>query len=72
MLIDVWRLHHPNTTKMFSCFSATYGGLSHIDLGLGNGSLLPFLVSYQYEPRNISDHSSFWVELNIPSTPKHF
>lgn len=28
--------------------------------------------SSQYEPRNISDHSLFWVELIIPSARKHF
>lgn len=34
-LIDVWRMHNTDT-KMYSCQSASVGGLSWIDLGLGN------------------------------------
>lgn len=70
-LIDMWRLMHP-TTKMFSCHSAAYDGLSRIDLGLGNRSVLSLLVDSHYEPRHVSDHSPFWVELALPTTPQHF
>lgn len=42
-LMAVWRLRHPGIKK-FSCYLATYGGLSRIDLGLGNHTLLPLLI----------------------------
>lgn len=69
-LVDVWRMRHP-TTKMFSCHSATYDGLSKIDLGLGNQSILSFLADSHYEPRHISDHSPFWVGVAFPTTTRH-
>lgn len=54
---------YPNS-KQFSHYSAIYGGLSRIDIGLGTEALLllPLLASSNYEGRHISDHSPFWVE----------
>lgn len=69
-LIDVWRIRHPNV-KNFSCHSASYDGLSRIDLGLDNGSILSLIAEFHYEQRHISDHSPFWVELVFPEAPRH-
>lgn len=70
-LVDVWRLKYPNT-KMYSCHSAAYEGLSRIDLGLGNQHMLPFLADSQYEVRQVSDHSPFWVDLAFHIVLRHF
>lgn len=58
-----WRERNLNR-KCFSCYSTMYSGLSHIDMGLGNSSILPMIDSSQYEPRNVYDHSSIWVKIS--------
>lgn len=68
-LTDVWRLGHPHT-KQYSCCSATYGSLSRIDLGLANNILLPLVVASEDGDRHISDHSSLWVTISLPTTAK--
>lgn len=52
------------------CYLASHGGLSRIDLGLGNDALLSVLTDSNYEARNILDHSPFWVELTIQDFPR--
>lgn len=41
------------------------GGLSRIDLGLGNDLLLPLLESSQYHPRQIADHSPLSIDIRV-------
>lgn len=65
-LMDVWRMKYTNVRKC----SASHGGLSRIDLGLGNEEILPSMLSSLYEPRGVSDHSPFRVELTIRAYPR--
>lgn len=61
-LRDVWRLQHPQV-KCYSCHSASHGGLSRIDLGLGNETMLPLISSAQYAARTVSNHSSLCIKI---------
>lgn len=49
----------------YSYYSATHDGLSHTALSLGNTVLLQHVCYSAYEPRLLSDHSSFWVWLDV-------
>lgn len=44
---DVWRIHNPDA-QVYLCQSASIGGLSRTDLGLGNELLLPMVISSHY------------------------
>lgn len=67
-LRDVWWERHADV-RCYSSHSASHGGLSRIDLGMGNAALVPHLVDSAYEPQLLSDHSHFWVGLaNVDST----
>lgn len=66
-LCDVWRERHEED-RCYSCYSATHDGFSHIDLGLGNEILLQRVVNSAYEPCLLSDHSPFWVRLDVTGT----
>lgn len=68
-LRDVWRDRH-NNVQCFSCYSATYRSLSHIDLCLGNTAAHTMVPSVSYASRNISDHSLLSVQLDISSATK--
>lgn len=61
-LRDVWRERHAED-KCYSCHSASHGGLSRIDLALGNFVILPNVEDSAYEPRLLSDHTPLWVHL---------
>lgn len=67
-LQNAWRERHADA-KCYSCHSASHGGLSRIDLGLGNNTLFPYVVDSAYEPRLLSDHSPFWVSLTTMDSP---
>ena len=62
-LYDVWRERHGDE-RCYSCHSASHGGLSRIDLGLGSEALMHRVRDSAYEPRVLSDHSPFWVRLD--------
>lgn len=66
-LTDMWRLRH---AKQYSCCSASYSSLSRINLGLGNGLLIPLVVDSEDGDRHISDHSSLCVIISLPNTAK--
>lgn len=51
--------------RCYSCHSVTYDGLSRIDLGLGNEALMQHVRDSAYEPHLLSDHSPFWVWLDV-------
>lgn len=55
---------NPNTRE-YSFQSAFIGGLSRIDLGLGNDFMLPLVESSHYSTRQVSDHSPFLVDLQV-------
>lgn len=57
-------MHNPDV-KVYSCQSALIGGLSRIDLGLGNECMLPMVDSSQYHVRQMSDHSPFTIDLQL-------
>lgn len=63
-LRNVWQETHP-MAKCYSCYSASHGGLSCIDLGLGNVILMQRVISAACEPRLLSDHSPFWVRIDV-------
>lgn len=48
-----------------TCYSASHGGLSHIDVGLGNVILMQRVLSAAYEPCLLSEHSAFWVKIDV-------
>lgn len=66
-LHDVWQVRHA-ADQCYSCYSATHGGLSHIDLELGNGMLMQRVRDLAYEPRLLSDHCPFWVWLDATAS----
>lgn len=67
-LRDVWRGRNRDV-QCYSCHSASHGGLSRIDMGLGNDMLLPHVLDTACEPRLLSDHSPFWVRVDSTAAP---
>lgn len=66
-LVDAWRHCHP-ADRMYTCHSAMFRTLSHIDLVFVTRSLLQRIAKVQILPRGISDHSPLMmtVLLGLP------
>lgn len=64
-LIDTWRHKFP-LTRAYSCFSTSHNTMSRIDLILITAALAPRLITAEFYPRLLSDHSPYWVTLSIP------
>lgn len=59
-LRDIWRERNRDV-QCYSCHSASHGGLSRIDMGMGNDMLLPHVLDTAYEP------ASFRITLHFGS-----
>ena len=70
-LVDTWRHRYPSD-RMYSCFSTSHNTMSRIDLILVSRTLLPILGNVGFNPRALSDHSSYWIELRIDSPPTSY
>ena len=64
-LIDSWRFKFPQK-RLYSCFSATHSSMSRIDFILVSQVLTSRLSEAKFGPRLLSDHSPYWISLNVP------
>lgn len=67
-LSDTWRLKHP-TTPAYSCFTPSQNAMSRIDMIILTPTLIPNLLSVGFGARVLSDHSPYWITLQLPSSP---
>lgn len=67
-LTVLWRWRHPLNAS-FTCRSATYRTLLHIDLMCTGGSFLPRVQQISILPRGISDHAPLLLQLSLEGSP---
>lgn len=66
-LTDTWRHLHP-TQQRFSCFTPSRSSMSRIDYTFLTPSLLLHLTDAGFDARVLSDHSPYWIKLQMPSS----
>lgn len=63
---NTWRHLHP-TQQRFSCFTPSRSSMSRIDYIFFAPSLLLYLTEAGFDVRVLSDHSPYWIRLQLPS-----
>lgn len=69
--IDPWRFTYPSS-RQYSFFSHAHHSFSRIDYFLVDKNLISSLISVQYLPKTVSDHSAVVLDLRFDLKPKHF
>lgn len=62
--VDPWRLSHPST-RQYSFFPHAHRTYSRIDYLIVNKTFIPSIVSTQYTPITVSDHSTLILDLHF-------
>lgn len=68
--MDPWRFSNPSS-RQYSFFSHAHWSFSHIDYFLVDKKLITSLISVQYLPITVSDHSAIVLDLHFDLKPKH-
>lgn len=69
--VDPWRFTYPSSHQ-YSFFSHAHRTFSRIDYFLVDKNLISSLISVQYLPITVSDHSAIVLDLRFDLKPKHF
>lgn len=69
--VDPWRSLHP-LARQYSFFSHRHRSFSRIDYFIIDKTVLPSVISVQYSPITVSDHSTVIMDLHFDSKPKGF
>jgi len=69
--VDPWRFLHPSV-RQYSFFSHAHRSYSRIDYLIVDKTFISSIVSVQYSPITVSDHSTVILDLHFDHKPKEF